>query len=493
MLSWRSRAALPRKSPRQMKKKAEEVERRRQRRARKREAAAAAAPDPDRKKYAAGLLAGLFPALMVFSQVTGFNGPYYWRWNYSHDSILPFLLLLLPAGLLVFWARRRFQASQESRRSAIAMLVLTQAFLLFSYVSLSEHSIDTVERRIRDADITSYYSEALAIHDLSHWISHYDQLLPHMRGHTTTHPPGGILFFYFWIKALGDRSAALWAGIAIGLVACLAVPAIYLLTQRLTRNPESAFASAAVWAALPGIIVIFPSLDQIYPVLTILLLYFWEQSAIGGRLRYVAAFVATLFCALLFSHSFLLLGAYFVLSAAFAVALSEDKKATWRNVLAPGAIGLLLLCGLFAGAYWLFGYNHVAALRQSIRIQEGLARTWGRPYHLAVFWDLYDFFLASGWIFLGILAVAATRWKTDWSSWGPALRAFAPAALGCLLIVDLSGLLRTEAARVWLFLQPLVVPLVAAELGRWSERWQRTAYGLLLVILAVIRSRLNFL
>ena len=60
-------------------------------------------------------------------------------------------------------------------------------------------------------------------------------------------------------------------------------------------------------------------------------------------------------------------------------------------------------------------------------------------------------------------------------------------------MVDLTGLLRGETARVWLFLQPLVIPLVGVELGAWRGPWRYYAWAVMLLILAVMRSRLNFI
>jgi hypothetical protein len=73
------------------------------------------------------------------------------------------------------------------------------------------------------------------------------------------------------------------------------------------------------------------------------------------------------------------------------------------------------------------------------------------------------------------------------------LRWFALAALATLAIVDLSGLLRAETARVWLFLQPLAVIPAGAELSRWSPGWRAALIGALFFALAAVRARLIFI
>lgn len=445
-----------------------------------------------KSKYAATLLVALFPAAMVFFKVPGFNGPKYWRWHYSHDSILPYLLLTLPAAALLVWAHERWRRPETSGRSTIGLLVAAQVFLMFSYISLSKEGIRTIVSRVHDPVVTSYYVAALDISDLSQWISHYDKLLPGFPLHAQVHPPGPILYFFLWRRALGPQAAMQWGGIAIGLGACLSIPAIYIFTRRITGDARAGFLTAMLWTVLPGVIVMLPVFDQIYPLFTILLLHLWTRALAEGRLRYSIGFAAVLFVALLCSYGFLVLGAYFVLSAACAISFTDERRAAWRRVLAAGGLSFLLLLGLFAALYGLAGYNHLAALRQSAALQDRFLHLVRRPYPWNVPWDAYDFFLGSGWIPGAMLGLAATRWKSQWNSLPDGLRIFLPAALGCLLIVDVSALLPGEAARLWLFLQPLVVPLAGTELARWTRGWRLAACGLSLVILAVIRSRLVF-
>ena len=167
-----------------------------------------------------------------------------------------------------------------------------------------------------------------------------------------------------------------------------------------------------------------------------------------------------------------------------------ERRKTWLHFLKSSALALLTAGTLFGLLYAAFGYNHYAALRGSMAIQQELH---GRPYHYTVFWDVYDFFLASGWLALGVLAAFLIRWKSGLAEKSFRLPAFAAAGLLGLLVVDLTGLLRAETARVWLFLQPLVIPLVGVELSAWRGPWRYYAWAVMLLILAVMRSRLHFI
>jgi hypothetical protein len=128
-----------------------------------------------------------------------------------------------------------------------------------------------------------------------------------------------------------------------------------------------------------------------------------------------------------------------------------------------------------------------------MRIQEGLAKAWDRPWRLTVIWDVYDYFLASGWAPAALVALFCVRWLKGGLADAERTRRFGMAALVALAIVDVSGLLRAETARVWLFLQPLALLVAGVELSRWSPGWRAALVGLLFFALAVIRARLIFI
>jgi hypothetical protein len=66
-------------------------------------------------------------------------------------------------------------------------------------------------------------------------------------------------------------------------------------------------------------------------------------------------------------------------------------------------------------------------------------------------------------------------------------------SLATVLTVDLSGLLPGETARVWLFLQPLVVVPVAIELARARWPWRLSILTIQWWILVLIKAKMSFI
>ena len=62
-----------------------------------------------------------------------------------------------------------------------------------------------------------------------------------------------------------------------------------------------------------------------------------------------------------------------------------------------------------------------------------------------------------------------------------------------ILTIDLTGTLRGEAARVWLFLQPLVVVPVAMELYRFRWRWRIAIFSMQWLIVACVKAKMFFI
>lgn len=65
--------------------------------------------------------------------------------------------------------------------------------------------------------------------------------------------------------------------------------------------------------------------------------------------------------------------------------------------------------------------------------------------------------------------------------------------LATILTVDLTGVLRGEAARVWLFLQPLLIVPAALELSRFRGRWRTALFAMQWLILVCLKAKMLFI
>jgi hypothetical protein len=405
---------------------------------------------------------------------------------------MPFLAIAGLAFAIVWAAAERFRTTGAAGLP-LAGLALVHVALVFSFAAVTDQGLAGIGERVRHPDITSYHTEAADLDDLSTWLGDYHTRLPEMIGHTQTHPPGPILYYVFWNRMFGSEKGADFGGLFLGLLSGLAIPLIFVAAKRASNDVGVAFSAALVWAPLPALILMPGAFDSVYPLFTLGLIVLWVPAAWDASLRAAAGFGALLAAALFFTHSLLVLGAFFGLLGLVPLVSAADRGARLSRLARSSAVALAVCGGLFVLAKVFWGYDHLAALQASIRIQEGLSQAWDRPWRLTVVWDIYDFFLASGWATAALVALFCIRWAKGGLNETQRLRWFALAALATLAIVDLSGLLRAETARVWLFLQPLTIILAGAELNRWSPARRMALVSVLFFALAAIASRLIFL
>ncbi len=437
------------------------------------------------------LASGVVPALLALIYFPYVNGTPYWPWRYYDGSAAPFAAGALLAWAGVCWADAR-TASGKSAVAPLALLTVLHVGLIVGFTALGDKGLVIVGERVRHPDITSYHTEAEKVEEVGQWLETYPERLQGMIGHAQTHPPGPILYYRFWNGLLGTEAGAQWGGVFLAILGGLAIPLLYLLIRSVTDSSMAGLAAAAIWTSLPAVIHMLGSLDAVYPLFTLGLAALWLGAVWKGSLGQAVGFGALLCAALLFTHSLLTLGAFFLLLALAPFAFGAERQGRIERFAKSSGVALATCGALFALLWLATGYNHLAALWESMRIQEGLAGAWNRPWRLTVFWDIYDFFLASGWATFGIVALFVVRqFKTEDEDWR--VRSFALAALGTIVIVDVTGLLRAETARVWLFLQPLAAAVAGIELAHWPSGWRQAAYAVFLLALVAIRSRMVFL
>lgn len=410
-----------------------------------------------------------------------------WRWPWREPPLLvSYLYLVLPLALGALAV-----ATFESRRRAVTPLLLVALALgCFGYqlggILAESSGLQRVSSIVRHPTSTGYFTDARKIRRLQPWLSRFDEL--DLRVHSAAHPPGPILYHYGFIRAVGRRSAPLVGGLCIGVIASLGVVLVYLLAGLWTRDPGSRLLAATLYSALPGLVLFFPQFDQIYPIFCMLMVILWEGGLRAGRWLALPLGMV-LWLASFFAYNLLVVGIFMALSAVVFWWQAEDRRSALGRILWVGTVAIGVTLGGYLILFYATGFDPIASLERSLLWMETYHR---RPHGPAVYLNLYDFALGAGYVPI----VLAVSYLLRWSSIGSVeRRGLTLSWVGALtvLAVNLSGLLDYETARVWLFLQPLVVVPAGLELARYPKSVRVATFLVYWVVLATIKCRLVFI
>lgn len=463
------------------------------------------------------LVAALALWLLVVRRDIGWGDE--WSWSvlgpvYPLGFLLPAALTLLGFGGLItyLWRAMRRERIPSHRRGlawSIAFALVVGAWCLQSALwSVTPGSVPMLAA-VQLSDVsTGYLSEARRIDDLGEYLRNYARDMPHKSEHVATHPPGAVLFFY-WVESLADlvpalKRAALAAGstavnmtipklaaevaryptvgwqgsegLATAMLASWLLgaagaltPLVLFATLRGPLGDERALTGATLLALVPSMLLFFPLLDQLVALLGTLMLAVlaatqrhWAWSAAAGLIAAAALFVS------LGALALVVLGAVFLLLRAVKQ-VGQSGDASWSetySVFAPLlAFGAGLLAGL--GLWYAVGVDAASVFSEGLSAHASLTgRASFRSYHVWVWLNLVEFAIFLG-LPLSVLVVASVPSviRTLRAHSSQALPAyFGASALLTLLLLDLSGTVRAETGRIWLFFAPWLAAAVVPRL-----------------------------
>jgi hypothetical protein len=419
------------------------------------------------------------------------NGPSYWYWPWRNLNPLLVGLPFVPSFLLlagVLWSSRR-EIDRQKIVGLLAILVVANFLMQIAGILAEPGRLQTVARIVKSPTATSYFVDAAKIQDLHAWLRGYPAI--DLSLHSRTHPPGPILFYYFCIRLFGLDAAASLGGYLVGFVGSLGISILFHLTRWWTRDLRKRLTVCVYYALLPAMINFFPEFDQTYTVLAMLMVLFWARSLQLRRLDALWLGL-TIFIATLFAYNLLTVGLFMVLYSLHYVRRRAWRPDAWGGLVRSAniALGVFILLHL---VFWIVsGYNPVHGFRQALFNQQILAELLARPYAKCLVSDLYDFSLAAG-----ILAVPLVSFRLwDGLIRRPAARTGAVLSLLgiiTILVIDLTGILRCETARVWLLLQWMWIIPAGLEVAEYPRPAQYALFALQCLIIIVLKSNMQFI
>lgn len=442
--------------------------------------------------------------VLVLGQPIGVEGQ--WQWMVFDHAIPPLPLLAAIAAILmtVLLAYALAEAAEGSPSAAwyaagwrVVLIAggLTWTVGLYGLVPGGWHHLTAATL----ADVSNeYFAEAYHIRDPIQYCREYAAHQTESAHHIATHPPGAVLTYYGLIhlyrdtgaslaakrlveRLHGEKAAVIMDGIAQLPTAeripsdQIALPTLVALTfallgmlsvlpaaacGRLLWGPRGAFPAGVLAATVPGLALFFQSLDA--PLALVAMTCVWAAlCAIEARRMWVGALGTGLLvgAGVFISFGMLALVAIcgvILLGGGLARSEGECRRRRLGWLLPP----LAMVAGVMA--FWVptclaLGLSPVSMATLSGEAHRGVIQEFGRVYSTWIWMNLLEYavFLGPPLLILAIAALPAAHRA------GRRAALYAAAVLGTLLLVDLSGTVRAEVGRIWVFFMPLMAVLAA--------------------------------
>ena len=450
------------------------------------------------KWEAATVLAiGFAFVLGVLFQVSPLNGSvrltgWEWPWRNDIDPVRSIAFLLIPFALIEFVLRKADEGGRLPVWISVAALAIANFLLQVMGILAEPAGFGRLQQIVQSPMATSYFTDAQRIQGVAAWLQSFDHAL--LAFHSSTHPPGPVLFYYVFLKLFGAASGALIGGCAVGLIGSMGVAFAYVFAGLWTSDRRSRLIASALYALLPALTVFFPEFDQAYPIFAMLLIFLWRRSLQSEKQILWAApgLGAVLFVALFFAYNLAAIGAFLAYFALYWMWRQSWSGAAFAKLSRNAVVALVVCTGAQAILWLTTGYNPVSSFRQALAYQKIYATLLHRAYLNLIFCDPYDFLLGAGILALPLAVAYLYRNSRDFDLTRADV-ALSILGLVTILTVDLTGVLRGEAARVWLFLQPLWLVPAALELSRFRGRWRTALFTMQWIILACIKAKMLFI
>lgn len=443
-----------------------------------------------------------------------------WGWPYRPLDItsklwLPVSVFLLAA--VVIWYLMGINHAREIGKGrefvSVAILALFAFLVCMSVFPLTKQGFDELPLIIINPSYTGYFNDAAKVNDFLSFIGNYASRIPHLGIHSGTHPPGPILFFCYinWLMekapflaastikvgdflhlnysylsdslvayGLSPERSIIATSIAAGLLmpfisGLTVVPLYYLGKEHYGRR--IGFYAAALCICVPSIIFFTPQMDQVFVFLavsTVTTFYLGLKRKNGwyiflaGVIYSVGIFMSLGLLVLLSFIGFLM-----AKEAAENKLLVAKKKgvgglATYFkfDIKAALTFGFTVVI-FYAVLMSVFDFNIVRVLKAILVEQQAINVKLARTYSKWVFYNLYDFFTFFGipisFLFLKRIISNFSRLKE--AGIGQVDMLLIP-LLVTLVVLDISGVIRGEVARVWMLLMPFSVLVSAPEIDK---------------------------
>jgi hypothetical protein len=448
------------------------------------------------------------PSLLViaalwFDWLPWLRGNVEWQWPLRTPvdltrAIVPLIALAGYVALAAWWLRAFDRATVSRKKERIFRLFLTVAAPLIqlalafgvSRAPLLEFFGPTVS-----AHNSGYFTTAVATSDLNQLLAHYPSIMPALPIHAQSHPPGPVIAHWLsWqafqsigpvadavappLRALQCHNPGIMAldnaqiasaslGMLLPLIGALAVWPLFAFGKRVVGSKAAAL-GAVLFPIMPLLAMWPAQWDQIYPLLLLSGLYFahiglerksvWRLFVAGVPLS-IASFFSV--------GNFVLMG----IVGLYGVTRWWIYRSPETSLRHSVSLSLRLVVAFVFGcaSIWIiytliYGVNPFDVIATGSRLAfESTTgnRTYGawlvgNPIDFAVFVGVPVIVALAAGLVGGLRHRLKSTANHSKSAEADSFNALLVAVLGTLIALILSGIVRGEVGRLWMYFGPLI-------------------------------------
>jgi len=413
--------------------------------------------------------------------------PYFpdWQWEYNFVNTYSNIWLpILTAGIIItlFCKFETVRNKWLIKHEGISIFIVFVLNLVFQYSLLffNRAGVNGLLSRIINPDVNGYFSTSLTIHSIPDFLSNYNSSVLSFFMHAQGHPPLAILFFY-WINeffkatpflnsfveniypsthlisviwmglSANEKLGALFSTFFIPLLVSLSAILLYLVAKKM-YGKVVALRTLIGFTFVPSVLLFIPINDSfisIFPLSSLLILF----KALETRSRLLLTLSGIVFA----------IGVYFSISLLpiliiFAM-FSIHKLGKKANEIIK--LGLFFILGflIIPISFWLlFRFDSIQMFQV---LMQGLPEN--RSYSTWIAYNLYDFIIFSGIPFaLAYFFIFFDQSKLLVKKRWRKLDFLFVSFTVMLLLVNFSGSVRGEVARIWIPFVPFyLLPIIS--------------------------------
>ncbi len=430
------------------------------------------------------------------------RGPDEWRWTLrSIQSPERLLVPIIALGLYVFITARWLNRSVFSAEKFLLFITVAAAIIQFALAfAVSRYPLLEFFGPTVSVHNSGYFSTAIANNDLTSLLSNYPQIMPSLPIHAQSHPPGPIMMqrlgweFFQALPPLADsiamplralqchnpglmaldnpQIASALIGMLIPLIGALAVWPMYAFGKRIIGS-QAALIAVALFPIMP-LFALWPTQwDQVYPLLLFTSLYFMHTGLESRSIAKVFLAGIPLSIATFFSVGNVVLIAIVALYGfTYHLAISPSRHLSISHSLVLVVSFLLGCASIWIGYALIYRVNPIDVLSTGSRLAFE-STTGNRSYLLWLLWNPIDFIT-----FLGLpIAVLLLLNLKKILKPSKSLLPLVVATFATFILLDLSGSVRGEVGRLWIYFGPLMLLIAGSTLQEARSKEQEASHA----------------